>query len=265
MTTLVSKPFYSEFVKLVERSSKSIYICSPYIKYDIVREIYNHKAGMVDLKVLTNINLASFYKGASDVNAIELFLSNGHKANNFPHLHAKFYIFDEQQMIITSANLTSSGLKRNLEYGVYTDELSLVDQAVKDFNRFSKNTIAGKITVAHLETISSIIDGMGVYDNNPFPQTKLEFLPDDDFIPAQSLQEISLLLGGWTRVLFEELITLPNVVFTTSDFQYILPRLKQKYPDNNTIEAKIRQQLQELRDLGLIKFVKRGTYQKLWK
>jgi len=31
------------------------------------------------------------------------------------------------------------------------------------------------------------------------------------------------------------------------------------------VEAKIRQQLQELRDLGLIEFIDRGVYRKLWK
>ncbi|MFA6309249.1 MAG: hypothetical protein WC677_05850 [Clostridia bacterium] len=33
----------------------------------------------------------------------------------------------------------------------------------------------------------------------------------------------------------------------------------------NNIEAKIRQQLQLLRDLGLVKFEGNGVYKKLWK
>nr|WP_229241116.1 hypothetical protein [Clostridium haemolyticum] len=37
-----------------------------------------------------------------------------------------------------------------------------------------------------------------------------------------------------------------------------------KYPNNNTIKASIRRNLQELRDLGLIKFLGNGKYKKLW-
>jgi type II restriction enzyme len=38
--------------------------------------------------------------------------------------------------------------------------------------------------------------------------------------------------------------------------------LKAKYPNNNFIKDKIRQQLQLLRDKGLIEFIGRGKYKK---
>ena len=41
-------------------------------------------------------------------------------------------------------------------------------------------------------------------------------------------------------------------------------KLKRKHPGNNNIETKIRQMLQQLRDMGFIKFVNRGIYKKLW-
>lgn len=44
------------------------------------------------------------------------------------------------------------------------------------------------------------------------------------------------------------------------DFEEIL---KIKYPNNNFIKDKIRQQLQILRDKGLIEFVARGRYKKV--
>jgi type II restriction enzyme len=40
--------------------------------------------------------------------------------------------------------------------------------------------------------------------------------------------------------------------------------LKQIYPQNKHISDKIRQQLQYLRDLGLIEFLGSGNYKKLW-
>lgn len=39
--------------------------------------------------------------------------------------------------------------------------------------------------------------------------------------------------------------------------------LKIKHPNNNNIEAKIRQQLQLLRDKGFVDFSSRGNYKKL--
>jgi hypothetical protein len=42
-------------------------------------------------------------------------------------------------------------------------------------------------------------------------------------------------------------------------------QLQKKHPRNKNIEAKIRQQLQELGDLGLIDFMGSGYYRKLWR
>ncbi|MGP5493636.1 hypothetical protein ACTXNC_02935 [Psychrobacter celer] len=39
--------------------------------------------------------------------------------------------------------------------------------------------------------------------------------------------------------------------------------LQRKYPDNNHVKDKIRQQLQVLRDKAIIEFVGRGQYRKL--
>lgn len=41
--------------------------------------------------------------------------------------------------------------------------------------------------------------------------------------------------------------------------------LKNLYPSNNNIRPKIRQVLQQLRDIGLIKFLGSGSYKKLIK
>jgi type II restriction enzyme len=43
------------------------------------------------------------------------------------------------------------------------------------------------------------------------------------------------------------------------------PDLHEMYPNNQNIRAKIRQQIQFLRDLGLIEFLTNAKYKKLWK
>ena len=51
--------------------------------------------------------------------------------------------------------------------------------------------------------------------------------------------------------------------FTLKDIYSFEGQLKQKYPNNNFVKDKIRQQLQFLRDKGLIEFKNRGTYEKI--
>lgn len=261
MLEILNKPMYDEFFTMVENSSNSIKLCAPFIKSDIVNDIYRLKAPAVEVKVLTNMNLANFHRGVSDISAISTFLNNEHKVFNFPHLHAKFYIFDDTRLIITSANLTTYGLKKNLEYGVLASKVELVKTASNDFNRFCTNELAGKVFIQHTEKIANILDNLS-NENIFLPRTQLDFPEDDIF--THDINIISSMLTGWQQAVFEELQTLSKQVFTTEDFTYIIPALKRRYPDNHHIEAKIRQQLQELRDIGLIKFIDRGVYKKLW-
>ena len=51
--------------------------------------------------------------------------------------------------------------------------------------------------------------------------------------------------------------------FKLSEVYYFSEYLKSRYPENNNIQAKIRQQLQILRDQGLIEFLGNGHYRKL--
>lgn len=76
------------------------------------------------------------------------------------------------------------------------------------------------------------------------------------------LRTQSLAARGWTLDIWRCIDQLPPrfslaQVYTFSD------TLRQKYPNNQHIHAKIRQQLQILRDKGIIEFVGRGQYQKI--
>ena len=48
--------------------------------------------------------------------------------------------------------------------------------------------------------------------------------------------------------------------FTLREMYSFVPFLKQRHPENNNIEAKIRQQLQVLRDRGFVDFIAPGHY-----
>jgi type II restriction enzyme len=53
------------------------------------------------------------------------------------------------------------------------------------------------------------------------------------------------------------------VTFTLENVYSFAPELAAKHPKNHYVRAKIRQQLQELRDLGFLEFVSPGVYRRL--
>lgn len=62
-------------------------------------------------------------------------------------------------------------------------------------------------------------------------------------------------------------VKVENQTFSLNEAYAFEGALSKKYPNNSNIKDKIRQQLQYLRDLGLIEFnsKSRGEYRKLWK
>lgn len=262
---IINEPVRDMFFEFASKASKSIKLCAPYIKHSIVDELYRVKAPNCHLSVITKINLMNFYKNASDISAIRAIQENRGEVYNFQSLHAKFYIFDDKFTIITSANLTSSGFSRNYEYGVLIDESNLVMQTCEDFVSLCTNESTGKLNIEHSNQIENILNTIPKALNITMPKLELDYDETTDAIFDKDLKYIINNLSGWKKATFSELEALDKQVFTTSDFHLIIPSLKKQYIKNNNIEAKIRQQLQMLRDLGLVKFEGNGMYKKLWK
>ena len=65
---------------------------------------------------------------------------------------------------------------------------------------------------------------------------------------------------GWLLDIIRCIEKIDKSNFTLSDMYYFESYLKSKHPDNNNIQAKIRQQLQVLRDKQYLKFESRGKY-----
>ena len=104
--------------ELIKNSKKEIYLCAPFIKKDIVSRILKEKDDNVKLTVITVSNMAHFLCGSLDISAVKHLMEKGTKVYNYPFLHAKIYLFDETDAIVTSANLTNAALYKNYEYGV---------------------------------------------------------------------------------------------------------------------------------------------------
>lgn len=68
---------------------------------------------------------------------------------------------------------------------------------------------------------------------------------------------------GWILDLMNCVDMIKHETFSLNDVYKFEEKLKLKYPNNNFIKDKIRQQLQILRDKGIIEFVGRGNYKKI--
>lgn len=264
MVQILSEAMYDDFMELVEGSKQNIMLCAPFIKNNIIDDIYIYKKNNVKVTTVTNIKLMSFYNKVLDCNALAKILEESGSVYNYPMLHAKFYIFDNKNLIITSANLTTAGLSKNKEYGILTDDFALINKAVNDFKMLCNDDITGKVKKEHLIEIQSIIDSIPQEKKVALPKYEIEHNENDDEFSEDILQ-VTARLNGWKKDVFEVILNYPKRGFSTKDFVEFVPSLQRLHPENNNIEAKIRQVLQQLRDIGVIKFEGGGKYRKLWR
>lgn len=68
---------------------------------------------------------------------------------------------------------------------------------------------------------------------------------------------------GWLLDVLNCVNSIKDEEFTLQDIYRFSETLRKKHLSNNNIEAKIRQQLQLLRDKGFIEFLDRGHYRKI--
>ncbi|MDR2124825.1 MAG: phospholipase D-like domain-containing protein [Desulfovibrio sp.] len=260
MIEIINTPLHKKFLSLCQSANAEIYLCSPFIKEEIVDDILLVKKDEVNIKLITNINLKNFYNQASDISAIKkLVLRN--TVYNRSDLHAKFYIFDRRTCIITSANLTKSGLKRNFEYGIITNNECLINKALEDYKLLTTDELTGKISIYSVNRIKNILKSIPKMQFLKFPNINLHMVDD---IYDNDKKAILDNLTGWQKNVFIELNSIDKLFFSSETVSYLADKLKNQYPNNHNRAAKIRQVLQRLRDIGLIRFISPGKYLKLW-
>ena len=85
----------------------------------------------------------------------------------------------------------------------------------------------------------------------------------EQFQKTLFLRTQSIVSRGWTLDVLQCIDKL-EANFSLNQVYVFADLLKLKYPNNNHIKDKIRQQLQLLRDKGFIEFISRGHYRKLY-
>lgn len=83
-----------------------------------------------------------------------------------------------------------------------------------------------------------------------------------EFQDTLFLRERSIATRGWLVEVLKCLDKIPDAVFDLAQVYAFENDLRKVYPDNHHIKDKIRQQLQVLRDKGVIEFLGNGRYRK---
>ena len=74
----------------------------------------------------------------SDTDALRLLIKNGARIRGVQKLHAKLYLFGNNQAVVTSANLTDAALLHNHEFGFVTDEANVIERCHEYFDMLWK-------------------------------------------------------------------------------------------------------------------------------
>lgn len=257
MLSIVKSPSNNSFFNLVKESKSNIYLCAPFIKKDIVDKILENRKEGIEMVVITSANISNFLCGSLDISAIKKLIKQGVVVRNYQNLHAKIYIFDRKKTLVTSANLTNNGLYSNYEYGLLIDDSTITDKIYDDYVEMINDEECGIFNIQLLDRLEKIKKRI-----NKKPLVNLDF--ENDVIIIEEKSKLIENMSSWQKDVFEIINELENDIFVVHDIYSHIEKLKRKHPKNNNIEAKIRQMLQQLRDMGFIKFVNRGNYKKLW-
>lgn len=261
---VIQSPWSDRLSELAASARRSVRVCSPFVSRAGTSCLLDAVSGGLDIDLLSSFNAAHFSRGYSDTNAFRDVIIRGGQVRNCQKLHAKLYLFDDNAGVVTSANLTNGGLRGNLECGVLLHGADVLAEVNSYFDALWQDEVTGTIDGEVLDQIDAIIEGLPAVE--PAEREAIAELEQTISELVLEKAEASILesLSGWRRAVFEVLTEIDGRSFGLADVYEYAPDLAEQYPDNENVEAKIRQQLQQLRDLGLVKFLGGGEYVKLW-
>lgn len=261
---IIKNPWQSVLHEFVSGCENTIKITSPFIKTGTIKELLKNRQKSAKFTFVTSFKLMNFYRGASDLEAIEKIIENDGVVKNFQSLHSKIYIFDDRKVVVTSANLTAGGLIKNFEYGIVTDDKKIVKRVADDFNELCSSPLAGQIRLEEIAAAKNIIESTPREKEIRFPRLLAAEQSGDFDVYTGGIESIAKNIEGWKLDVFNCLLKIKSSNFRLKDIYDFEDRLKTLHPENRNVRPKIRQQLQLLRDIGLVEFVSPGNYRKLW-
>lgn len=159
MIRIISEETRESIEELFIDAETSIQIISPFMSEktaEMLADIVKNKPD-IECYFITRIYLKDLIEGVNSIEAISTLLSAGVKVYSLQGLHAKLYMFDEEKVIIGSANFTMAGLGKNYELSILTDDLDVVTKSSLIYDDILQHCIdnGGLVTKELLEDIES--------------------------------------------------------------------------------------------------------------
>lgn len=259
---IVTTPSIAWLDQAMSGCRSTIDVASPFVGREL-RDFFNKAPSSIRITLLTRTRLVDFAAGASNLEAVAGLAGSNVRVLSLDRLHAKTYVFDNKHALVTSANATFSGLRRNIECGIaVTDAFvanSLGAQVRSGFGAMPAPTVWSesqlRALIPSVDFLKSRLPTRAQIRAHEGEAAQILELPKAD------AEELLSSRAGWTRLVFQQLLRTGSHTFTTEKaLQACAPEISRRYPANRHPREKVRQQLQVLRDLGLIEFLTPGHY-----
>ena len=258
---IVTTPTFDWVAENARACRSQMLVASPYVNSRVIG-ITNLAPAGVTCRLVTRTDLRDFAAGSSSLEALCTLARNGVVVSSLGNLHAKMYIFDDVCALMTSANATNSGMHRNLECGLATRNAAVVARLCSVLLRGFESEIPRVMTVPALETLRLALPSTRA----SMPVHSPASAPVDAEPKFSVIDPDGLLSGfrGWTKLTLRGVMSLPEGDFRLDGLARVCePLAVQQYPKNRHVHAKLRQQLQILRNHGVIQFVNnQGVYRR---
>jgi hypothetical protein len=240
-------------------------MASPYVNNGVTQLTDLIPRG-VSRTLVTRTDLRDFALGASNLETLCILARDGVTVRSLSALHAKIYIFDDTSALVTSANATYGGMHRNWECGLGTSDTRVVARLAKSLLRgLGANRPP---YVMHIEELEALRVPLSIIKASmPEPSRIAKPAETESTLDAvfSVTDDKALLEGfkGWLRLTLLGVMAMPKTSFRPEDLLSVCaPVAAREYPRNHHVPDKLRQQLQRLRDLGIVEFIDRGVYRR---
>ena len=240
-------------------------VASPYVNSAFV-QVLSEVSPSVKTTLVTKTDLRDFAIGSSSLDTLCDLANNGVRILSLTGLHAKVYVFDRHRALVTSANATWAGMRSNWECGVALNQRSAVRRVARlVMSGFGADNPLMEFRAPELARLRPQVEALRAsvptISQVKAPDTP-EALEEFTFRLANN-EELARSFPGWTGLTLDFVLNLPSDTFTLGEvYAGFTPIAERRYPRNKHISDKIRQQLQRLRQLGLVEFLGNGEYRR---
>ncbi len=223
--------------------------------------------------LVTKTDLRDFAMGASNLDSLCALVRDGVAIRSLANLHAKIYVFDDSSALVTSANATYGGMYRNLECGLGTNDRRVVERLANSLlSGLGASKPPQRKRLRELEALYDSLPAIKVSVVKSTRPTSLQSGTPNDNSDASAVgatfsisSESELLSGfkGWLNLTLRGVLEMRESEFDIQElYEVCRPMASTEYPNNHHVRQKLSEQLQKLRDFGLVEFIRRGHYRR---